>query len=175
MSFRLIIMTVLLVGGLLGCSNSNNDQINNESISENEDQDPTLTDNDQQMNPDQDQSMDPDGEHIVLQMERLPFTEFELEVKYDNDIEFEAEVERESDGFYKVKLEDEIDNINLKGREAFEHIYPNLKNITFTNEADKKEIFDNVLSAFDLAEDYSEIEVEIRFNDGSEHKYKEKR
>lgn len=164
---RLSIMTIFTFSLLIGCSNPDDNGVVDEQEAKTEVEDSTTDYNNEEMDPDQDQ--------MILKMERLPFTEFELEVTYDSDVEYEAELDRKSNGHYEVKLDDEINNVQLKGVEAFDQLYPIIKELTITEESTDDEVITDVLNQFNLEDNYNEFELEIKFNDGLEYEYKDKK
>lgn len=100
-------------------------------------------------------------------MEELDYAEFEIEVDYGNDKEYEAKIETD-DGMLESKLEDELNNRKVRGQEAFDEIYPKLKNLSFTKDMPKDEAIRNALEAFDLPDDYVKFEMEVTFHDNTE-------
>ena len=100
-------------------------------------------------------------------MDELSFQEIELEISYGNDREYEAEIEQDENEPIKAKVEDELNDVYLKDQEAFDDLYPKVKNLDLTKDSSKQETIDSILNAFDLQADYEKFEVEIKFNDGS--------
>src|SRR5699024_12574947 len=82
----------------------------------------------------------------------------------------------ESDGTYTAEIEDDLNDEYIKGQEAFDKLYPMVKALDVNPDSSKDDVFDQVLSAFDLDSDYDEIEVEIDFHDSDkELEYEDKR
>lgn len=110
-------------------------------------------------------------------MENVEYKEFELEVDYGENNEYEAKIEQhENTGTIEAKLEDEVkENIEVKGEEAFELIYPHVETLTINRESSKDEAIDQILNAFDLPADYEKIEIELTFQDGTKIEYKDRR
>lgn len=167
-------IALFILSNLIACGTANNNEVE-EPLNNDTNEVSEIENNDTTSEEATNEEMHPDQDFIISQMERLPFTEFELEVKYDNDLEYEVELERKSNGHYKVEFEDDINSIKLKGTEAFEHIFPIISDLTFTKESDKDEIIENVLSVFDLDDHYDTFELEVKFNDGFEVEYKDKK
>lgn len=171
MKLKTILTIILLTSGLAGCANmddNNEDRHIRENNSSTESEDPNS------VSSNHNKTLNPDQDNMISQLEQLEFTKFELGVKYENDIEYEAEVELEDNGQYKVKLEDEIKGIELRGEEAFDHIYPMIKDLSIKKDSDKASVIKDVLNTFELEHDYSKFELEIKFNDGAEHEYEDK-
>lgn len=156
----------ILALGACGSTNNNSDSNNNQPVSEgmedNNSNSETNDENEKTLNDDEKEE----------KMKDIGMTEFELEVEYA-DGEYEAEIEKSSSGAYEAELEDELDNNNLKGDEAFNHIYDLVKNVDINPDSNENEVYEEFLNAFDLEDDYDEIEVEITFDDGSEVEYEE--
>lgn len=100
-------------------------------------------------------------------MDQLSFKEIEIEISYGNDQEYEAEIEQDNNEPIKAKVEDEVNNMYLKDQEAFDDLYPKVKNLDLTKDSSDQETIDQVLDIFDLQADYEKFDVEIKFNDGS--------
>src|SRR5699024_11459412 len=71
--------------------------------------------------------------------------------------EYEVEIELESDGTYTAEIEDDLNDEYIKGQEAFDKLYPMVKALDVNPDSSKDDVFDQVLSAFDLDSDYDEI------------------
>lgn len=109
-------------------------------------------------------------------MENVDFVEFELEVEYASDKEFEVEIERHHNGDIEAEVEDELnDNFIKDDVEAFNYIFPKIKDLNISRDMDKQDAIDQMLEAFDLADDYEEIEIEFEFLDGKELEFEEER
>lgn len=102
-------------------------------------------------------------------MGELPFYEIDVEVSYGHDKEFEIEIEHHSNGDVQAEFEDELNGEKISDDlEAFNYIYPKVKNLNISKEMDKQTIINEVLKTFDLADDYKKIEIEFEFDDGTE-------
>lgn len=146
--------------------NANNDlpdepDINEEEIDE-EEEDMFGDDEEDESNDQED-----DQAYMKEKMDELDFYEIEVEVEYENNLEYEAEIERDDD-HYEAELEDDLNNIDIRGLEAFEEIYPLAEALDLSSDSSDEEAIDEVLEVFDLPDDYEEIEIEIDFHDGSE-------
>ncbi|PIC86792.1 hypothetical protein CSV72_06720 [Sporosarcina sp. P20a] len=104
---------------------------------------------------------------MQAEMDKLSFKEIELDVSYGKDKEYEAEIEQDENEPIKAKVEDELNEIYLKGQEAFDDVYSKVKNLDVTKDSSQQETIDSILKAFNLQADYEKFEVEIKFNDGS--------
>lgn len=107
-------------------------------------------------------------------MEALDFEKIEVEISYGKDKEFELEIEHHSNGDIEAEVEDELNDIDIDDDlEAFNHIYPDVKKMNIDRGMEKEEVINQVLKAFDLADDYEEFEVEITFEDGTKISYED--
>jgi len=168
---RIIVIAVFLSCVLIACGNTN-DTVENENTTLNEENNTEdLADTTNETT--QDTTIDPDQDKIITQMEKINFTEFELDLDYDNDVDYEVDLERESNGHYKVKLEDDINNLKLKGMEAFEHIYPIIENLSIVEDSNQDDVIEQVLNAFGLDDNYRKFELEVKYNNGVEKEYRD--
>lgn len=106
-------------------------------------------------------------EEMKSQMEKLDFSEIEIEISYGNNQEYEAEIEQDKNQPIEAKVEGELNNKFLRGKEAFDSIYSKAKKLTLTKDSSDQETIKQVLQAFDLGNDYNKFEIEITFNGGS--------
>lgn len=121
------------------------------------------------------ESDDADENDEVALMKKLQYKEFELEVDYHNDKEYEAELELKHDNQVKAQIEDELNDRELEGSEAFEELYPIVEGLTIDQGTSKEDAIKEVLKAFSLDEDYKEFELEIEFHDGTEVEFEDEK
>lgn len=105
------------------------------------------------------------------EMNKLDFSDFELEVYYGEQIEYEAEITYDNSGFIGGEVDDDLNNERLRGKVAFDSIYQKVKNLTISKDTNKKEAIDQILKSFDLPADYKNFELEIILNDGTKLEY----
>lgn len=98
------------------------------------------------------------------------FTHFSLDVDYSATKNFEADYENEQSGV-EASIEDEVNDEKVYGDEAYTRLEPIFKGFTFDAATAEDEVIKEVLNAFDLKEDYTELELEVRFADGTEKEY----
>jgi hypothetical protein len=101
------------------------------------------------------------------------FTKFDLEVEYDNNVKYEAEYEAEGNG--EAEIEDDLNEVSLKGDDAYTELSPLLEQLNFDSNADDQEVMSQVMEVFGLQDDYKEFELEVTFEDGTKKKYEDKR
>ncbi|WP_301108053.1 YusW family protein [Sporosarcina sp.] len=106
-------------------------------------------------------------DQMQADMDQLTFKEIDIEISYGKDHEYEAEIDQDEGQPIEVKVEDEVNGVYLKGQEAFDDLYPKVKQLDLTKDSPKEETISQVLKAFGLKDDYKKLEVEIKFKDGS--------
>lgn len=100
----------------------------------------------------------------------------EVEVKY-NDKNYEVEIEHDSGEPYTAEIEDDVNNEYKKGQDAFDELYPMLENLdeNIGYDSAKDDVLNETRSAFNLDENYDEIEVEFDYFDhDDEQEFEEK-
>lgn len=102
------------------------------------------------------------------------FTHFSVDADYSMTESFEAEYENEQSGV-EASIEDDVNGENLYGDEAYARLEPIFEGFTFDQSTADDEVISEVLQAFDLAEDYQDIEIEVRFADGTEKEYHQRK
>ncbi|MGM9924529.1 MAG: YusW family protein [Bacillus sp. (in: firmicutes)] len=100
----------------------------------------------------------------------IPFTSFDLDVDYGNFQSFEVEYENDTDGM-QAKIEDELNNRKLRGDEALAEMQNRFQTYKFNKNTADDEVIKEVLESFDLKDDYKQIDLEIKFADGTEKEY----
>ena len=139
----------------------------------NEADDNTDNESGQEDDTDKEDDQSSDQSSMESKMKELDYKEFDLEVEYANHKEYEAEIEQDH-GKIESSLEDELNNVDVEGQEAFDKIYPNVKELDIEKDTEKSEVISQILKAFDLKDNYKEFEVEITFNDGSKLEVEDK-
>ncbi|MEN1968508.1 YusW family protein [Lentibacillus sp. N15] len=176
------LLAVLLLSFFLAACGTQDDSSNaaNDNGNAGSDQDQNQTDNDNNDNGNSNEmndSADNDQDYMRDKMKDLDYTDFELEVSYGKNKEYEAEIEQDSGtGDVESEIEDSIkDNIDTKGKEAFDKIYPQLKNVTIDRDTKKQDAIDQALKAFDLPSDYTKFEIELTFEDNTKVGFEDKK
>lgn len=112
-----------------------------------------------------------DQYEMKSQLEKLDFSEIDLEVSYGEQKEYEAEINHDNSGFIGGEVDDDINNEHLSGKAAFDSIYSKVKQLTISKDMNKKDTIHQILNSFDLPADYNRFELEIIFHDGTKLKY----
>lgn len=178
----IIVNTCLLIVFLAACgtqNNSTNEPPKNNPTENNKTAGDIQQDNTQQNDTQHDESQnEPNREDtnttdaksqddMKNMMEALNFKEIEIEISYGHDKEYNAEIEHHDNGDVQAELEDELNGIEINDDiEAFNAIYPKAKQLDITQQTSKEDVIQQVLSAFDLENNYEKFKVKIKFNDG---------
>jgi len=159
---------------LVACAGNTdrNDQTDDVDQNANETEQGTTTEEEQTGDDNTDGAVNSDD--MRQKMDELDYNEFELEVEYDNNEEYEAEIEQK-EGMIKAELEDEINGEDLKDEEAFDKIYPFVKQLTIEKDTDKEDVIAEVLDVFNLDDNYKKFELEITFSDGVEMEFEDRK
>lgn len=161
------IMSVLVLAACAGNSNDKgNEKVDNKTEETNQGNETTPTE-DNGVTDETTTTQPADQEYMKEQMDKLDFMEFNLSVDYPDKREYEIEVEQEDNGDFEAELDDESNNKKLRGRQAFDEIYPFLVTLKVSKDTPREELINHVIEAFEIPDNYSKIEVEITFNDGT--------
>lgn len=172
MSMMLVSVTLVACGGNDDATNEADETNDEETIDEMDE-----GGNDSDATTDEESSGEADrigSDGMKAQMDELDYSVFELEVDYGRDKEYEAEIEQE-EGNVEADLEDEINDKDLNGEEAFNKIYPLVKQLTIDKDTDKDEAVTEVLDVFELDDDFEKLELEITFSDGVKREFEIKK
>lgn len=144
-------------------SATDNDATNEETTNDNASNEKTSDENSTNDSEAKNNADDSDGDSMMDKMKAIAIEEIELEVEYADNKEYEIEIEKDShsDEGYEAELDDDLNDEHLKGQEAFDKIYPMVKKLDIDENTSKDDAIKQVLKAFDLPEDYEEIEIEI--------------
>lgn len=174
----IFILTMALSFVLVACGNAekNNDKVVDEPITgENSNGDTNgATSTEGTSSPETEQNTDTvNQDDMQKKMDELGYADFELKLDYANHQEYEAELEKNSDNSIDAEIEDSLNNIKKKGTEAFNELYPLVKQLTITQQTGKEAAIQEVMKVFDLPTDYTEFELEIRFKDGTKIEFED--
>lgn len=100
----------------------------------------------------------------------LPFTSFELDVDYGENKSFEVDYDNERND-REAKIEDDNNNQVLSGEEAYQELNNRFKSFTFDKNTADEEVIKEVVKSFELNENYTKFELDIKFADGTEKEY----
>ncbi|WP_233254384.1 YusW family protein [Salipaludibacillus keqinensis] len=181
--YGLSIGTAVLAIGLAACGTDDNNEAPNDTIGEadNAAENITNTDNnsnDNNMNTNEgnnnennmntNEETNAEDNDASAWYEDLNFHEFELDVEYA-DGEYEVEYEY-NDGNPEAEIEDSRAGADteMEGQEALDELEGKLTQLDLTADSSEEEVFSAVIDAFDLEEDYDELEVELEFFDDGE-------
>ncbi|TFD92476.1 YusW family protein [Jeotgalibacillus sp. R-1-5s-1] len=101
----------------------------------------------------------------------IPYLEFDVDVDYEgNDNDFETTYDAEGETI-EASFEDEQNMMMLSGDDAFQEMQPVLSGFEFTVDTPDEEVIDAVIEGFEIEEGFQSIEIEIKFEDGTEKDY----
>ncbi|MBB4823343.1 putative FlaG/YvyC family protein [Sporosarcina luteola] len=115
-----------------------------------------------------------DSAAMKQKLDEIDYAEFDLSVDYGKDQEYEIEIDQEN-GTVEAKVEDELNNRFLHGQEAFDDIYPKLQQLTITKDTKLQDAIQQVLTTFDLADNYTQFDLEIKFQDNTKIDFEDKK
>ncbi|SOC43502.1 YusW family protein [Ureibacillus acetophenoni] len=100
------------------------------------------------------------------------YLDFDLDIEYANDISFEVDYEYLGENNIKAEIEDEVNNVRVSGEEAKNSLLKYFEQLNFDENTDESEIVVQILTAFDLTDDFKKFELEVRYNSGTVKEYK---
>ncbi|SET57269.1 YusW-like protein [Oceanobacillus limi] len=106
-------------------------------------------------------------------MEQLDYRAYDFDVLYE-DSEFEGEIE-DDDGLIEAEFYHPFDDVNVRGSDAVDAIFPVLQKLELTPEMTDEEAVEASIAAFHLPENYLKASLEVVFNDGTEKEYEIKK
>ena len=112
-------------------------------------------------------------EDELAKMDELDYMEFNLDIYYGTQDEYDVELERNKDDTIEAEIEDSINGVKLKGTDAFNELYPMVKKLTIDQKTSKEDTIKEILDVFNMKNDYSKIEVEITFKDGTKIEFED--
>ena len=99
------------------------------------------------------------------------FTHFDLDIQYADDKSYEVSYENEASRA-EAQIEDEVNKTKLEGNEATNKLVPIFEGFTFDKDTPDDEVIDEVLQKFEQPDSFLEVEVEIKFSDGTVKEYR---
>ena len=116
-----------------------------------------------------------DQNEMQNKMDELDYADFELGVEYTDNKEYEAELEKDSNNTVEAKIEDTLTNVKKTGADAFNELFPLVKQLTINQQTSKEDAIKEVLDVFGLPADYTEFDMEIRFKDGTKIEFDDRK
>ena len=99
------------------------------------------------------------------------FTHFDLDIEYADDKSYDVSYENEASRA-EAQIEDEVNNTKLEGNEATNKLVPIFESFTFDKDTPDEEVIDEVLQKFEQPDSFLELELEIKFADGTVKEYR---
>ncbi len=116
-----------------------------------------------------------DQNDMQKKMDELDYADFDLDIEYADHKDYEAELEKNSNNTVEAKIEDSLNNVKKKGSEAFDELYPLVKQLTINQQTSKEDAIKEVLDVFGLPADYTEFDMEIKFKDGTKIEFDDRK
>lgn len=98
------------------------------------------------------------------------FSKFSLDIDYANNQSYELDYKKNSNGI-EAEIKDDRSNKKVIGKKAYNMIIPKLNKLTFDKNTSDADVKSEILTAFNINENYEKIELEVKFADGTEKKY----
>ena len=109
---------------------------------------------------------------ISTQVEKkFTFSKFSLDIDYANNQSYELNYKKISNRI-EAEIEDERINKKVIGKKAYNMIIPKLNKLTFDKNSSDAGVKQEILTVFNIGENYQKLEIEVRFADGTEKKYR---
>ncbi len=178
--FITILLPLSVFGLLTACQGSENTLEDTNLVEENGvetiiEKD-TAADDPNETDETKDETSPPDDEQAYMERElnKQYFREVEIDIEYDRDQEYSAEISFD-DGRIEAEIEDEIKGESLKGKEAFDYIVERMSQIDITTTSDMNSVTKDILSLFDLSDNYKELDIEVTLQNGSKIEIEDKK
>lgn len=98
------------------------------------------------------------------------FTHFDLDIQYANDQSYEVSYENEASRA-EAQIDDEVNKTKIEGNEATNKLVPIFESFTFDANTENDAVIDEVLQKFEQPDSFLEVEIEIKFADGTVKEY----
>ena len=171
--FRAILTLPLLLGLLYACNDDDKKVISDPKENENNNSVDETTDNKNNTNTNT-TTNDTEQTSVKVADVNYAFTEFDLDVEYENDNSYEVEYENDGNYIY-AKLKDGPINVTHKGDKAYERLVDPFKQLTFDETTSDEDVRKEVIKAFNLEDNYQSFELEVKFQNGEEKHYNHKK
>jgi len=173
LKLRVVLIPLLFVL-LFGCNTANN---KNNASNQTTNQTEAVSENDKKVTQEDTTAMNDQNKMVGNAEGGEPtsitsrFIDFELDVEYANNLSYDVDFEN-NENVIRAEIDDELNNVYLTGDEAKYNILAILERLTFDENTEDSEIVVQILTAFDLTDDFTEMELEVRFDTGTVKKYK---
>lgn len=163
---RLLLILLISIGVLFACNN-------NEEVVENSNSNPTTNN---EVNTGNVNTTDDTNDNTLQAKdnEKYNFSDFSLDVDYPGNVSYELEYEyelRDNQRIVEASIEDERNKEYLRGEEAYSRMKPLLKQINFDASSSSDTILSEIISIFSISDDYTKIDVDITYGDGTKKEY----
>ncbi|MCG7335667.1 YusW family protein [Sporosarcina sp. ACRSM] len=114
-------------------------------------------------------------DEMQQKMDDIEYADFSLSVDYADHQEYEAELEKHSNNSVEAEIDDSLNQVKKKGTDAFSELYPLVAQLTITQQTSKADAIQEVMDVFKLPADYKELELEIKFKDGTKIEFEDRK
>lgn len=105
--------------------------------------------------------------------ETFGFTELDVNVDFpdmDDMIEITYEEDRDK---VEAEYKNQMTETDLSGNDAMDEIEPGLSQLELTTDTPDDEVITQVIEAFGIEDGFTEIEIEVRYPDGTDKEYRQ--
>ncbi|RUL51740.1 YusW family protein [Lysinibacillus antri] len=159
MKYAKILIVPFLVGALYGCNDNDVDQ------------DELVTETNPATETNQTDTTNDDQENAETSYN---FTHFDLDVDYANDVSYDVEYTMNQNGT-TAEIDDDANKVELKGDEANNQLAGYFESLTFNETSSDEDVVNQVITAFKLDENYQNLKLEVKFNNGDVKRYEFKK
>lgn len=99
------------------------------------------------------------------------FAKFSFEAQYSATESIDGDYSNESTGV-EASYENDKTGEKLNGDEAFSYFEPMFESFTFDASTAETDVINEVIAAFELDDNYEELEIDVTFDDGTEKEYR---
>ncbi|SDQ79821.1 YusW-like protein [Virgibacillus subterraneus] len=153
---KLVLLTILLVSAMVmtacGGEDENSKENSNQSNEDVKSQEAMSTMND-----------------MVKRMEELDYTSIDFDVIYD-DQEFEGEIEKDNN-LVESEFYDPFNSVDERGADAFDAIFPIVKDLELKQDMTDEEAIATSLKAFSIPDNFLKAVLQVTFKDGTDKVY----
>ncbi|KGR76016.1 YusW family protein [Ureibacillus manganicus] len=152
---------------IYGCNTTTNEKQNTEEANREITQEDTEAVNNQHAN--ERIEVKDNGEEEISALTQ--YTNFELNVQYANDISFEVGYVNDEKGI-TAEISDEVNDVHLSGEDAKNSLIKNFEELNFDENTDESEIIIQILTTFNLSDDFTNLYLKVKYHTGTVKEYK---
>ncbi|AKC67327.1 hypothetical protein HF326_12100 [Bacillus altitudinis MN12] len=111
----------------------------------------------------------------AVQMKELPFQHLQLHVQYGQKSELYEATYRQAGGREEALIRDHMNGVRYEGEEALREMKMKLNDMSIPSAKLNETYVNELLSAFNLDDDYQRIRVDIKLEDGTKRAFEKKK